>query len=72
LSGLPAICPVCGEEREDDDRFCSACGHDFTGGTGGAVPNAGMSRPVFWLFMIVWVAIALGALFWLYNGLYRL
>jgi len=23
-------CPVCGEPRSGDDRFCERCGHDFT------------------------------------------
>ena len=72
-SPLPATCPVCGDARDDDeDRFCSACGYDFTAGTGGPVPTSGVSKPVFWLLMVVWVAVALAGLIWLYNGLYRL
>jgi hypothetical protein len=71
---LPATCPVCGDERDvDEDRFCSACGYDFIEGKPGAPPpRSGLSKPVLWLLVVVWAAIAVAGLVWLYNGLYRL
>jgi hypothetical protein len=72
-SVLPAKCPICGEPREDEDRFCESCGHNFQDDvTGTPAARAGISGPVLWLIIAIWAVIGVGALIWLYNGLYRL
>jgi uncharacterized protein (DUF983 family) len=74
LSGLPTTCPVCGESREVDDRFCEACGHDFTvpGSGPAAAPKIGSRGLIILLIILIWAAICIGGLFYLYNGMYRL
>jgi hypothetical protein len=72
LDSLPATCAVCGVAREPDDRFCEACGHDFTAPAPAPTGPGGMRGPLLWLFVLFWAALAVGGLIWLYTGLYRL
>jgi hypothetical protein len=68
------ICPVCREPRAEDARFCEECGHDYGGQ---AVPPAEEDRPMFsgpvlWAILVVWVALAIGGLYFLYTALWAI
>ncbi|MCC6176539.1 MAG: hypothetical protein IT305_14625 [Chloroflexi bacterium] len=57
-------------------RFCEECGFDFGTAENPAAPDSagtgGMLRgPVLWAVMIVWAAIAIGALAWIYSAAIR-
>lgn len=74
------VCPVCKEPRTEEIRYCEECGHDYeTAGpvvsaSAGTVPEerSGFSGPILWLVMVFWVALALGALFFLYTALWTI
>ena len=73
LANLPAICPVCGESREEDAQFCQACGHNFVGGPDAApAPSSGLHGPLLWLVVAFWAILGLLGIFWLYTSLFVL
>jgi hypothetical protein len=39
-------CPVCGEARAHDARFCEVCRYDFVSLSAGPVPPAGVTAPI--------------------------
>jgi apolipoprotein N-acyltransferase len=72
-SGLAAVCPICGESRENDAQFCQACGHNFTGGADAApTQSSGLRGPLLWLVVAFWAILAVAGLYWLYTSLYVL
>ena len=72
LAGLPSACPQCGQEREADDRYCPACGYDFADQAGGTARTGGLGKPLLWILVVFWAAVAVAGLIYLYNGFYRL
>jgi hypothetical protein len=67
------VCPVCSEPRAEDARFCEECGHDFGSTAPAAAEERGpLSGPVFWLVLVFWVALGIGALFFLYTVLWAI
>ena len=72
LSNLPATCPICGDEREEDAQFCQNCGHNFVSGVGPPAATGGLRGPVLWLVVLFWAVLGIVGLYWLYTGLFRL
>ncbi|MFN0071957.1 MAG: hypothetical protein ACKVVP_10775 [Chloroflexota bacterium] len=60
--------PSCEEWIEPGLQFCQACGTDLAPGASPPAENA--AEPVklwFWLFTILWIALAIGAFIFLYT-----
>ena len=68
------ICPVCREPRAEGASFCEECGHNYAEDVPAeaAAERPGLSGPLLWAFMLFWVALAIGGLFFLYNALWAI
>lgn len=72
LKRLPATCPVCGDEREEDAQFCQNCGHNFVDGDSQSAPKRGLPGPMWLILIVFWAILGIVGMYWLYTGLYGL
>ncbi|MCC7371910.1 MAG: hypothetical protein IT306_26075 [Chloroflexi bacterium] len=65
------VCPACGVPRAEDTRYCEECGHDYGGQVAPEAEEKPLLRgPVLWAFMLFWVALAVGGLWYLFTVLW--
>lgn len=73
-----AVCPQCSEPLEEGSRFCEACGYELDEQTRAAVAAEGEDEPgapekvtpfpLRLLVVVLWAALAIAALVWIYTS----